>query len=178
MKMFDVQIALEGIAEARSKWDTALRKFNADVEFLMARLLNEAAVNHMSVEQVAKASGLTAKRVRVMMRAHGLDPKKGKRLLANHAAQALAENAALLGVEPHEMDLTSPLAYLPMGSDLKKFLETETSQGVKELPEDEREALADAIYDAMPWEGATYEAAAESIAGSLLAAGFGRTVDL
>lgn len=137
MKMYGVQIALEAIHEARDKWDTAHRKFNSDVSYLMARLINEAAVNHMSVEQVAKASGLTAKRVRTMMRAHGLDPKKGKQLLANHAAQTLADNAALMGVEPHEMDLMSPLAYLPMGSELRKqFLETEAARGVKELPED------------------------------------------
>lgn len=134
MKFYDVQIALEGIAEARTAWDRGLRKFNSDVEYLMARLLNEAAVNHMSVEQVAKASGLTAKRVRSLMRAHGLNPKQGKRMLANHAAEALASNAALLGIEPNEMDLMSPLAYLPMGSDLKKFLETDAMKGVKEIP--------------------------------------------
>jgi hypothetical protein len=143
--MFDVQIALEGIAEARAKWDMAFRKFNADVEYLMARLLNEAAVNHMSVEQVAKASGLPAKRVRALMRDHGLNPKQGKRLLANHAATALTENAALLGIEPHEMDLTSPLAYLPMGSDLRRILETEAGKGVKE--EDPTPAIAAIIAE-------------------------------
>lgn len=138
MKMYDVQIALEGVAEARAKWDTAFKRFNADVAYLMARLLNEAAVNHMSVEQVAKASGLTPKRVRALMRDHGLNPKHGRRLLANHAATALVENAALLSIEPHEMDLTSPLAYLPMGKDMRaEFLETEAAKGVKELPPDQ-----------------------------------------
>ena len=153
MRMFDVQIALEGIAEARTKWDRAFRKFNADVEYLMARLLNEAAVNHMSVEQVAKASGLPAKRVRALMRDHGLNPKQGKRLLANHAATALTENAALLGIEPHEMDLTSPLAYLPMGSDLRLILETEAGRGVKQLPEDRHQQMVNIIEQAIFEDG-------------------------
>lgn len=150
MKKFDVQIALEGIHEARSKWGAAQAKFNADVEYVMARLLNEAAVNFMSAEEVAKASGLTVKRVRLMMRKHGLDPRKGKRLLAQHAAEALAENAALLGIEPHEMDLMSPLAYLPMGQEMRKFLETKTVSQVHELPESSsfgnlREKMIDAL---------------------------------
>lgn len=135
MKKFDVQIALEGINEATTAWAKARIKFNSDITYLMSRLLNEAAVNFMSAEEVARYSGMTVKRVRILMRANGLDPKKGKRLLAKQAAEALSENAALLGIEPHEMDLMSPLAYLPMGSDLRKFLETKTVSQVTELPE-------------------------------------------
>jgi hypothetical protein len=152
MRTFDVQIALEAVAEARDKWDTARRRFNSEVQYVMARLLNEAAVNRMSVEQVAAASGLTPKRVRAMMRENGLNPKQGKGLMARNAAKTLAENAALLGVEPHEMDLTSPLAYLPMGSELKRFLETEAMQGVKEAPEDDIEArLRKAFSEPTGW---------------------------
>jgi len=136
MQKFDVQIALEGIREARSKWAAAQSKFNADVEVLLMRLLNEAAVNFMSAEEVAKASGLTVKRVRILMRKHGLNPKVGKRLLAQRAAETLAENAALLGIDPHEMDLMSPLAYLPMGQEMRKFLETKTVSQVHELPDE------------------------------------------
>lgn len=159
MQKFDVQIALEGIAEAKAEWATAITKFNADVEAVMQRLLHGAAVNYMSAEEVAKASGLTIKRVRVLMREAGLNPRDGKRLLAKKAAETLAENAALLGIEPHEMDLMSPLAYLPMGESLKKFLETEAMRGVKELPEDRldeypsAEDLAAKLSDAGPEYG-------------------------
>lgn len=135
MKKFDVIIALEGIAEARYKWNSAWLKFDSEVGYVIKRLLNEAAVNFMSAEEVARYSGLTVKRVRQLMRDNGLNPKTGKTLLAKQAAETLANNAALLGIEPHEMDLMSPLAYLPIGSDLKKFLETPAMQGVKDLPD-------------------------------------------
>jgi hypothetical protein len=125
MKPFGVTLAFEALAEAKAEWDKARTQFDSDVEFVMTRLLHEAAANYMSVEQVAKATGLTPKKVRALMRKVGLDPKAGKRLLSAQAADALRDNAALLGIEPHEMDLTSPLAYLPMGSELRqRILET------------------------------------------------------
>lgn len=121
---FGVLIALEGIAEARAEWHAAKRKFDADVNFLMHRLLLEAARNRMSVDEVAKASGYSVAQVRAMMRKRSLDPKKGRTLLAKQAAEALAANAELMGIQPWEMDLTSPLAYLPMGDEMRRALET------------------------------------------------------
>lgn len=122
MKKFDVQIALEGVHEAKAAWAKAITKFNSDIDAMMARLLREAAVNYMSAEEVAKVSGFTVKRVRQMMRDAGLNPRDGKTLLSKKAAEALAENSALLGIEPHEMDLMSPLAYLPMGEQMRRDL--------------------------------------------------------
>lgn len=148
MNKFDVQIALEGVREARAKWAEANREFVSNVETVMARLLHEAAANYMSVNDVAKISGLNKHRVRTMMKMNNLDPTAGKTLLHDKAAKALSENAELLGVQPHEMDLTSPLAYLPMGNELRKFLETEAVQGVKELPEDDIELDFEAIAKA------------------------------
>lgn len=124
MHKFEVLLALEAVRDARKQWGTAQAKFNADVELLFSRLLNEAAVNKMSVAAVGEAAGMTATKVRALMRKHGLNPKTGRNLLAAQAARALEENSALLGVEPHEFDLTSPLAYLPMGDSLRRFLET------------------------------------------------------
>lgn len=140
MKRNDVLAALARIAEGRRRWSDAQKEFNSGVEFVMKRLLHEAALNFMSVEDVATASGFTPKRVRLMMRLHGLDPRSGKKLLSRKAAESLLENSALLGIEPHEMDLTSPLAYLPAGSLLRReFLET---------PEVVSEALlSDFVYD-------------------------------
>lgn len=134
MRKFDVQIALEGVREAREKWFFAQQRFNTDVDFVMTRLLHEAARNFMSVDEVARMSALTPKRVRELMRRAGLDPKSGKRLLAKQAAEALAKNSELLGIEPHEMDLTSPLAYLPMGSELRQQLIDARVHRVTELP--------------------------------------------
>lgn len=144
MHKFGVQLGLEAVAAARNEWTQALRKFEADVEYVMTRLINEAAINYMSAEDVAKHSGLTVKRVRLLMRNNGLDPKRAKRLLAKKAAETLAENAALLGVEVQDMDLMSPLAYLPAGSILKeRFLET---GGVDIAEETRRDQVAAAIY--------------------------------
>jgi hypothetical protein len=134
MQKFDVQIALEGVAEARTKWLAAKAKFDSDVEYILLRLIREAAHNYMSAEEFAKYSGLSVKRVRVLMRAAGLDPKMGKRLLSKKAAEALAENSALLGIEPHQMDLMSPLAYLPMGEEMRRALQDKTVSQVTELP--------------------------------------------
>lgn len=133
MQKFDVQIALEGIAEANAEWRKALAEFNRDTEYVMNRLVREASVNYMSAEEVAKYSGYTVKRIRAMMRSVGLDPKASKRLLSAKAAAALAENAALLNVAPHEMDLMSPLAYLPMGSQLKRELQNKTTSQVHDV---------------------------------------------
>lgn len=129
MKKFEIILALEQVAAARKKWNQAERKFRSDLGSVMRRLILEAAHNRMSAEDVGRNSGYSAREIRRMMRDSGLDPKKGKTLLAKQSADALAENAALLGVDPHEMDLTSPLAYLPMGSELRRFLETSRVTG-------------------------------------------------
>jgi hypothetical protein len=141
MKKFDVLIALEKIRDAKGEWAKAITDFNADIEMMMRRLLREAAVNYMSADEVAKASGFTVKRVRILMRSAGLDPKRGKRLLSKIAADTLADNAALMGIEPHEMDLMSPLAYLPMGKQMRRELEERSVSQVTELEETMEEAL-------------------------------------
>jgi len=142
MKKFDVQIALEGVAEARTRWTAAKREFDEGVNKVMGRLLHEAAANYMSVEEVARYSGLSKLQVRSMMRLNRLDPRDGKTLLAKHAAEALSSNAELLGIAPHEMDLMSPLAYLPMGRELRQQLTDKTVQSVHELPEDKDAEIA------------------------------------
>jgi len=122
MDRFGVQLALEKVAADREQWAAARTTFNAQVEPVMSRLIYEAVANRMSIEQIAAASGLTTKRVRVLMRDSGLDPKKGRGVLSQAAASALRENAALLDIDPLQMDLTSPLAYLPMGQELRETL--------------------------------------------------------
>lgn len=148
MQKFDVQIALEGVREAREKWTKAKIKFDADVEYVMSRLINEAAVNYMSAEEVARASGLTTKRVRLLMRQRGLDPRKSKRLLSKQASETLMENAALLGVEPHEMDLMSPLAYLPAGQELRQMLTDMTLSQVTDVPDETEDELVERLTEA------------------------------
>jgi predicted XRE-type DNA-binding protein len=129
VQRYEVRKALGAIANARKEWTVARKQFDSQVDRLMTRLLNEAAVNKMSDAETAEALGVTRTRIRALMRDHGLNPKTGRNLLAQQAAVTLEENAALLGVEPHEFDLTSPLAYLPVGSNLRKFLETNRMDG-------------------------------------------------
>lgn len=133
MDRFGVQLALETMNEAAAEWKSAFKKFSEEFEKVMTRLMFEGMANGMSVEQFAQASGMTPKAVRGLMRKKGLDPKRGKRFLSHAAAEALAENAALLGIEPNQMDLRSPLAYLPMGSQLRDKLDSEAVRGVSEL---------------------------------------------
>lgn len=122
MKKQEVLDGLAGIATAKRKWNTARLKFLSDVEAVMQRLFLEAAVNRMTAAEVGKAVGLSQPEVRRYMRKFGMNPKDGKTLLAKQAGDALTKNAALLGIEPSEMDLMSPLAYLPMGSQMRDFL--------------------------------------------------------
>lgn len=123
MHPFGVELHLQEVGRAKSEWAKANNEFNTKVDQIMNRLLHEAAAARMSPEQVAKASGYSPSRIRALMRRFGLNPKMGKTLLAEGASKALTENASLLGVDPEKMDLTSPLAYLPMGSQLKQRLE-------------------------------------------------------
>lgn len=135
MKRLDVIALLEAVRDAKKEWTIARITFDSDVHAIMRRLLHEAAHNYMSPEDVAKASGFTTKRVRQMMRDIGLNPRDGKNLLNRKAAEALATNADLMGIEPRDMDLMSPLAYLPMGSVLKRQLQDRAVSQVTAFPE-------------------------------------------
>lgn len=147
MEKAEVVKSLQQVHKARQEWGKSTAKFQAEVDRIMTRLVHEAAANHMSVEEVARAAGLTPKRVRTFMRAVGLDNRSGKTLLAQRANQYLVENANLLGIDPGDMDLTSPLAYLPAGDRLRQAtVESEAVKGVKDLTP-ERDALATRLAD-------------------------------
>lgn len=157
MDKFGVQLHLTKIKEAKQAWSLAQARFNSEVAAMMNLLLHEAAATFMSPEDVAKHSGFTVKRIRAMMRTAGLDPKSGKTLLSKKAATALATNADLLGIEPHEMDLMSPLAYLPMGDAMKRELRAARVDGVSGNPgqivlTDDEFLLAQKLADAGPLE--------------------------
>lgn len=138
MTQDDVREALAELKDARSQWGKAHEKFNIAAEKVAIRLIHEAVAARMSVEDVARIGGLTPKRVRTLMRQAGLDPRNGKGMLAENAAAALTENAALIGIDPKQMDLTSPLAYLPMGDSLRhEIIHSRTIHTVTDLPEDE-----------------------------------------
>jgi DNA-binding transcriptional ArsR family regulator len=136
MKQFEVNLALKALGDEMKKWKVAYREAAAESEKILTRLIHEAIANRMSVEQIAEDIWLTPATVRMKMRRMGLDPKRGKTALAESAAKALRENADLLGVDPLDIDLTSPLAYLPMGSQLRQQLQSDAVKGVKDLPEE------------------------------------------
>jgi hypothetical protein len=137
MNRDDVQTALEEARAQRAAWKKAFNTFNTDMNKALVRLLHEAAVIRMSAEEFASHSGMRLSEIRKKMRAAGLDPRAGKTLLAKTAAEALASNAELLGIKPEEMDLTSPLAYLPAGSELRQQIIDKTVPSVTELPDPE-----------------------------------------
>lgn len=157
------------IKRARHQWAQAQTEFTQQIDRLMALVINEAAVNRMSAEEIAAMLGITPKRVRVLMRAQGLDPYKSKTLLAEHAAANLKANADLLGIDVREMDLMSPLVYLPAGEQLRA---TVLADSAAQVTEDEFEGLADTVYEQFPWEGESYQAVAEHVASALLNAGW------
>lgn len=137
MKQFEVELAFKALGDELKKWKVAYREAAAEGEKIMTRLIHEAIANRMSAEQIAQYTGLTAAAIRMKMRRMGLHPKTSKTALAHAAAEALRTNAELLGVDPLDIDLSSPLAYLPAGSELRKKMQSETVQeGVKELDDE------------------------------------------
>lgn len=135
MKTLDIRIALEGLREARTTWHNARTEFLSGYEAVLSRLLFEAAANYMHVNDVAASLGVSPATVRKAMRHRGLDGRN-KTLLHRQASEALMNNAAIMGIEPGEMDLMSPLAYLPMGDALKRELQDKTVSQVTELPDE------------------------------------------
>jgi hypothetical protein len=135
MRKFDVVIGLERLAEARRRWNDGRKEFDTGFDRALSRLVHEGTREFMSPREMANVLGWPVGRMRTFMQKHNLNPRDGKRVLSDQAAKALRENAALLGVKPHEMDLTSPLAYLPMGNDLRTQLQDQTTAQVKEFPE-------------------------------------------
>lgn len=137
MEKFVVQLNLEHVRDARAKFNEAAKQFGADVDEAMKRLIHESAAQMMSAQEVAKHSGFSTAQIKARMKALDLNPTKGKRLLSKHAAAVLASNAELMGVKPTEIDLMSPLAYLPAGN-VSAFLETQVRPDIDEsLAEDE-----------------------------------------
>lgn len=133
MKQFEVQLAFEELRSQFDKWKKAFNDVAREFDKIMTRLIHEAVANRMSVEQIASATGLSPKVVRMKMRRMGFDPKRGRGPLAHAAAEALRTNAELLGVDPLDIDLTSPLAYLPGGSQLQAAAQSEAVKGVKDV---------------------------------------------
>lgn len=133
MKREHIRATFEKINEAHEQWKTEQGKMRAEADRVLTRLLHECLAKRMSPEHIAEMSGWHVKDVRSAMRARGIDPKTGKGVLAKSSASALIDNANLLGIEPEQMDLTSPLAYLPMGESLREFLETNPVQPVQSV---------------------------------------------
>jgi hypothetical protein len=152
MKMLTVVAGLERMREAREAWGKGRTEFFSAYDLLLRRYIYEGCANYMGATQIAKALGVSPRTIREKMRALGLDPKAGKRALNSKASEAMLENAALMGIEPSEMDLTSPLAYLPMGSQLRQQLQDQAladSRAIEE-PEVSRNApLTDEEWDAI-----------------------------
>lgn len=123
MEKHDTIRFLNLIRTGKKKWTEGLAVFNAEAEEAMKRLIHEGVNNLMTPDMIAAESGYTPQKVRRMMREFGLDPQRGLWDLSKSAAKALVTNAELMGIKPWQMDLTSPLAYLPMGSQMREKLE-------------------------------------------------------
>lgn len=131
-----IELTLRRTRDARTKWSAAQREFTRNYDNVLKRLLLEAASNRLSAEWVAERANITPKRARALLREAGADPRKAKTLLADAAAKALAHNAELLGIKPMDIDLLSPLAYLPGGASLEPAKRSLPTAGVTDLDED------------------------------------------
>lgn len=130
MQKKDVIAALNKVRGVNKEWAEARLVHTKQITQVTRLLLLECTVWRMSAEEVSRELGIGPSAVRKMLREMNLDPKKGKQFLSKQAAEALAENAKRLGVEVGDMDLLSPLAYLPMGEKLSRELSLQRTQGV------------------------------------------------
>lgn len=130
-----VRRTLSRVRASRDEWSTAKAKHDSDVAYVMQRTVNEAIRNRMSVEEIATHAGMSVKAVRAYMRDIGLTTRSVG-LLSKQAAENLESNAALMGIDPREMDLASPLAYLPAGRYLRDTVNDQTAPSVAELAYD------------------------------------------
>lgn len=144
MRKFDVVIGLERARDARKAWTDGRREFDKDYMKVVRRLIHEGCRAFMSAREMANALGVPTTRVTDIMRVDGLSPSLGKRALSDQAARALEVNADLLGIEPHQMDLSSPLAYLPMGEQMRKAIEEQGISRVNEILETNSEIVRNA----------------------------------
>ena len=133
MEKFEIQINLEHIKDAKAKAVAANREFLNRVDKALTRLIYEGAAARMSAVQIAKLSGFSTAQIKARMKNLDLNPTNGKTLLSRHAAAVLEHNAEILGIRPADIDLMSPLAYLPAGNLLKAEVSSVTE--IAEFPE-------------------------------------------
>lgn len=124
MNKYEVTMGFQKLRDARRQWNTGRAEFNDGYSRVLRRLIHEGARAFMSAREMAQALDVPSKTVIRAMREAGLDPRSGKRNLSDAASKALVGNAELLGVDPNAFDLTSPLAYLPMGEQMRKEILT------------------------------------------------------
>lgn len=149
-----IQVSFEKINEARQQLKLAGASVESEVNRVLTRLIHECLTKRMSPEHIAVMAGWRVKEVRSAMRARGIEPRHNKTVLAKQSASALIDNAHLLGIEPEEMDLSSPLAYLPMGKELREFLETNPVEAVEEIvPRVEIKTQGDGPSECKVWFG-------------------------
>lgn len=138
----DVLDLLNSLKAVRDSFAVVRVRHIAETSTVARRLFIEGAVNYMSPEEMAQASGYTPKAVRMYLREHGLDPRMKKPMLSKHAARVLADNAALLNLEPADL-LLSPLAYLPAGDELRREVQ---EKNVSKVTEVEAEPVATGMW--------------------------------
>lgn len=175
MKTQEISRRLRVVGDADHEWRKARTAYETDRDRVLKRLLHEAVAARFSVEKIARDLRLGVKPAITLLRKYkliGVRSGTPRPLLADKASGALQHNAELLGINPSEFDLTSPLAYLPMGADLKARLihdrmESDRCALVEVLSKTWR-TLADEGYEASP------EQSCEVFANALIDAGWHR----
>lgn len=124
MDRFGIRLHLEHIRAARDELNKKRREYDAIVNKHLPLLLLEAGQNRMSVREVSKHSGIPVRQIRARLKKLGVKSTDA-RLLPDASAKVLAANADLLNIDPADMDLMSPLAYLPAGQALRDLIKEE-----------------------------------------------------
>jgi len=115
-----IRSGLRQIGQARAAWHEGITNFRASVEGITDRFLVEAARDRIAVHEVARLLGVRPAWVRSRMRDIGFETGRSEAALSRQAHAIIERNAEILGIDIKDIDLTSPLAYLPAGKDLLK----------------------------------------------------------
>lgn len=126
MKLYNRREVGKMLAELRRQreaWKDARREFQSEYAETLRWLILEAAATLYSLQEISEILDVPQKTIKAIAKKDDLNFKHDRVLLSHSAVNALRENAALMGINPEDFDLLSPLAYLPMGEELRKSLQ-------------------------------------------------------
>lgn len=115
----EVLSALSDIGTAQLEFHRVAKRYEAERDRALLPLVLEGARLRLSAKRMAAYAGVTQGRIKSILRRTGIDGRNIS-MVAEQTEKVLEHNAALLDVDITQIDLMSPLAYIPAGPGLRR----------------------------------------------------------